>query len=94
MHRGHNTENEEKKQPYLISCPFLCQFIKHREGVSLFPREIFFFSPLKQNAESFGHSLKCSWVWFVVQRSKCAVGHDLPSVPVVCDLCTQRGVFV
>lgn len=49
--------------------------------------------PLKENAESFGHAFKCRWVWFVVQRSKCALGHDLPSVPVLYHLCTQRGVL-
>lgn len=75
---------------------FLCQFsfIKHREGVFLFPREILFSPPLKENAESFGHTFKCNSVWFVVQRSKRALGHDLPSVPALYHLCIQRGAFV
>lgn len=60
----------------------------------MFSREIFFFPPLKENAESFGHAFKCSLVWFVVQRSKCALGHDLPSVPVLYHLCIQRGGFL
>lgn len=62
---------------------------------TVFPKEIFSFPLLlKENAENFGHAFKCSCVWFVVERSKCALGHDLPRVPVLYHLSASGAFYV